>query len=153
MRSVRWDDDPTRTALPPYGGGFSDRLEHPFDLAIVVDEDTVRRRRPWQSRHRHDVTGNSDNELGTGRQSNFTDRNRKPSRRTPKRCVRREAILRFRHADGEMAVPLLEVFKLAPDFFVSNNVLGSINILGDMLSLIPQGHGILIQGFKIRYRI
>src|SRR5690606_7261949 len=68
-------------------------LEQTFDLAFIVEEDALRRRRARQARHRHDLAADGDDEAGTGRKTHFTHRDDVSGRRTAQVRIGRERVL------------------------------------------------------------
>ena len=104
------------------------RLEEAFYLAIVINPNRICRRDPWQPRHRHDCTAHDDDELGTGRQANLTNWDHMTFWRAKQIRIRRETVLRLRHADRVMPVSgFLELGELVPNLLVRDNIFCTIN--------------------------
>src|SRR5574339_645241 len=74
-------------------------LEEADDLAVFIKIDTRGRRHLRQSRHRHDVAAEHDDELRAGGESHLADIDGVPEWRAAQLRIGREGILRLGDAD------------------------------------------------------
>src|SRR5262249_16871433 len=129
------------------------KLEQPDDFAFGGDVDLVGGGNLRKARHGHDVATDGDNEFGAGGESDFTNRHNVVFGRAFEIRIGTETVLRFRDANGEVSVTLLLEFAEAiTDFLVADDIVRSIHLARDRLSLFPERQVVRIDWMELRWR-